>query len=405
MLFLQVIIANMIKIIITAIPMFVCIFWSLTLLLALKNNNRSKNFLGINYAVASLLYFTHIVYFNQLSSLYLFWENIYIFCSIAIYPLFFIYICLITRKKSYSYKNYLILIPAILLSLFSFVLYANMSFNDRLLYTDLLFQNKTINVQNLSPILRLQIFKHKLFMVVYILQLLPIIYCSRKYIVEYNRKIKNYYSDIENKTIHLTNKWLLTFIIFSIISIVSSIIGKSLFLHSTLMLFIAVIVFSILLYMIAYLALRKNFSYEVFLDDVMKDELMLVSHAPQKENKKTIEIQKKFINDIISLLENDNIYKKHDLRISELANRLNSNRTHVSNIINDEFKTNFTDLINEYRFRYAKKVLSDPSNEHISISQVADMAGFSSDSSFYRIFKRKEGISPKDFRDIALSNR
>lgn len=405
MLFLHRNIAIMVKIIISTIPMFVCAFWSLTILLEFKSNDKSKNFLGINYLVATLLYFTHIAYFNQMTSLYLFWESIYIYCSIAIYPLFFIYIRLITRKKTYSYRNYWILIPATIMSLFSFVLYAKMTFNDRLLYADILFRNNKINELLLSPVLRLQLIKYKLFSVIYLLQLIPIIYCSRKYIVEYNRKIKNYYSDIEEKTIQLSNKWLLTFVIFSVISIVASFIGKSIFLHSTLLLLIPVVVFSVLLYMIAYLARRRVFTYEVFLDDIMKDELMLTNHKHQKDKNKTSEIhKKKLISDIISLLENENIYKKQDLRISEFANLLNSNRTYISNIINDELNTNFTDLINEYRFRYSKKILSDKSNEQISISQVADMAGFSSDSSFYRIFKKKEGVSPKDFRIMMLSN-
>ena len=98
------------------------------------------------------------------------------------------------------------------------------------------------------------------------------------------------------------------------------------------------------------------------------------------------------------MLENEDIFTNMDLRITDVSALLNTNRTYVSRIINDELKTNFSELINRQRVNYTKKMLVDCSADSYSLSQIAEMAGFSSNSSFYRIFKEKEGISPGDFR-------
>lgn len=101
---------------------------------------------------------------------------------------------------------------------------------------------------------------------------------------------------------------------------------------------------------------------------------------------------------LIKLLEEDKIYANPELRISDVTFLLNTNRTYVSKVINEEFKTNFSDLINSYRIAYSKEMLSDVSIKSLTLSQIAENAGFSNNSTFYRIFKEKEGISPGDYR-------
>ena len=40
----------------------------------------------------------------------------------------------------------------------------------------------------------------------------------------------------------------------------------------------------------------------------------------------------------------------------------------------------------------------DPEQSHLSIIAIAEMAGFSSKSTFYRVFKNQCGILPEAFR-------
>ena len=60
-----------------------------------------------------------------------------------------------------------------------------------------------------------------------------------------------------------------------------------------------------------------------------------------------------------------------------------------------EAGTSFSQVLNEYRHGLSKKLLADTEE---SISEIVYLTGFSEPSTFYRAFKRWEGITPIEFR-------
>lgn len=94
-------------------------------------------------------------------------------------------------------------------------------------------------------------------------------------------------------------------------------------------------------------------------------------------------------------MRSDKPFLNHSLKLADLAKLLNITSHQLSQIINDEFKSNFYDFINSYRIEEAKKrLLSHP---HYSLSAIADDCGFNSYVSFYRVFKKQIGKTPSDF--------
>ncbi len=96
---------------------------------------------------------------------------------------------------------------------------------------------------------------------------------------------------------------------------------------------------------------------------------------------------------LINLLEEEKIFKNQNLTISEVASCLNTNRTYLSQIINDTFNTNFSSLINDYRIREAELQLSK-NNKKLTMEAIALDCGFSSKSAFYAAFRKKKGKTP-----------
>ncbi|MBQ8345507.1 MAG: AraC family transcriptional regulator [Clostridia bacterium] len=68
---------------------------------------------------------------------------------------------------------------------------------------------------------------------------------------------------------------------------------------------------------------------------------------------------------------------------------------YLSSLVNRNFGVSFQTLLNEYRIRLAVTLLSDESK---SITQIYGMAGFESQSSFNRNFKRIMGMTPREYR-------
>ena len=72
---------------------------------------------------------------------------------------------------------------------------------------------------------------------------------------------------------------------------------------------------------------------------------------------------------------------------------MGSNRTYVSQWFNRECGQTFSDYINTWRIEEAKSLLL-AAEAAPSLSEIAEEAGFSSESAFFRNFYARTGLSP-----------
>lgn len=98
------------------------------------------------------------------------------------------------------------------------------------------------------------------------------------------------------------------------------------------------------------------------------------------------------------LMTNDKLYRKSDLSVSDIAKRLEERPRMVSAVINACRQSNFKTYINEFRVEEAKRLIDEDKAGNRTIDAIASEAGFTNRSSFYRVFKRSQGISPTDYR-------
>jgi len=100
---------------------------------------------------------------------------------------------------------------------------------------------------------------------------------------------------------------------------------------------------------------------------------------------------------IVKLIENEKLYLKEDLTINDLIERLNTNRTYISNAINSKTGMSFVKFINNYRINEAKKMLLSPEYVNYTLEGIGKAAGFKSNATFYRVFKAETGVTPSFF--------
>lgn len=100
---------------------------------------------------------------------------------------------------------------------------------------------------------------------------------------------------------------------------------------------------------------------------------------------------------VIHALEVEKIFLNPTLSIQELSRKLNIPQQEVSQVINMSFNKKFRDLINEYRIEEVKAKLQSEEVHQMSILGIALESGFNSEATFYRIFKKNTGLSPKEF--------
>ncbi len=387
----------MFNVIFSVMPMFVALFWSISLLIG-ADGNLSKKFLSFFLFLSTINYFTHFAFFNNLYEWFGFLDNIWVFTSLVGYPLYYYYVRLLTKDLKINWRWIWILVPAFLITIFSFVIYFKMSSSelDVFIHNVMYHENNTIVAGQYSSLVELQILRTKMFKIVFFLEVIFSVYFAYKLIVEHNSKIRSFYSNVAGKDLGLV-KWVIqAFLFASIVSIVSNFIGKDYFVEHNSFLVIPSITHSMFLFFIGYVGFRQDFTIVDFNRDLVQ-ELPL----PDKNNKSSFcneDIHSTLKSRLLCLFEEEKVFKNPELRITDVASLLGSNRTYTSRIVNEDFDTNFCDFVNSYRVDYAKKLILEDKDNKLSTNDISVQAGFSSESSFYRAFKLKMGMTPVQYR-------
>ncbi len=107
---------------------------------------------------------------------------------------------------------------------------------------------------------------------------------------------------------------------------------------------------------------------------------------------------KELTQSLVTYMETEKPYLKSDLMISDIANALNINVNHLSQIINANFQKNFFMFINDYRVAEVISKMKDPAYSEFPVLRIAYEAGFNSKSSFNSIFRKATGLTPMEFR-------
>ena len=371
----------MLAILVSSLPMIVCGVLSVLIVLSLYDcRNMAKTRLLFFMATATLLYLAHFIYFNRLMAVIPLTDAIYCFCNLAVFPLYYLYIEELTDYRPNRWRQAIYLLPSLLGGVAVGLLYILMDRQEMTLFIEhYLYGNE---FASLSGLTFWQAMIHVAVRIVFALQVPLVLYFGFRRITAYNAVVETNYSDIEGKRIVWVKTLLVLFAVTSLVSFVFNLIGRQRFIDEAVPLAIPAVLFSMLLLLIGHVGLNQRFSVkdieaEVFLESEPIPEDCAYSELLEKIRK---------------LMSEEKLYLYPNLKVSDLARLLNSNRNYIYNAINVEMGISFSDYINSQRIDYASQLLE--ANPKLSINDVMFKSGFTSTSAFYRNFKKFKGITP-----------
>ena len=101
---------------------------------------------------------------------------------------------------------------------------------------------------------------------------------------------------------------------------------------------------------------------------------------------------------ICDMMQKEKLYKEAQLTRERMATLLGTNRTYLSQVIKEKSGMGYQQFVNSYRINEAARILSDASLINYPLKQIWSDLGFSSASTFYKLFIQQLGITPNVYR-------
>lgn len=135
-----------------------------------------------------------------------------------------------------------------------------------------------------------------------------------------------------------------------------------------------------------------------------KQDFDIPPKAQYKTTPLSVQKRKTYLSRIEDLLINQESFKNPELKLQTVAKQLDIPSKYISQTINSELGMSFSDYVNHLRVEDVKINLLDASKKNLTIAAIAQESGFRSLSNFNQIFKKKVGLTPKQFQSQASKN-
>lgn len=130
------------------------------------------------------------------------------------------------------------------------------------------------------------------------------------------------------------------------------------------------------------------------------ERIILSTVKEQGKAKKTVLPEVKvnsLLDNLLSYMENEKPYLSAKLNISDVSMKLDCTEIELSQLLNNHLNVNFSNFINTYRVNEIKHRLNQDNLSKYTLKALSEQCGFSSKTTFYRVFKNVTGMTPLEF--------
>lgn len=155
-----------------------------------------------------------------------------------------------------------------------------------------------------------------------------------------------------------------------------------------------------------FLYIEKRKAYRLLVDknaDCAKRPVMNVGTIDFNDSDYSEGKDRQILEELQRLFEVEKVYLDGDITIESLATMLGTNRNVLSKIVNQHLKRTFPALLNMYRVNEAVRLLTEEKSRNYTIEAVAQMCGYNNRQVFHSAFKKETGLTPMEFRGVAMS--
>lgn len=134
-----------------------------------------------------------------------------------------------------------------------------------------------------------------------------------------------------------------------------------------------------------------------YTDRIKEESILLPEELPINESERVL------FEKLNTHLYTTEAFRNIDISRESLALDLGTNRQYLTQTIQDNTGMTFMEYITEMRLEYARRLLCY--NTNLPIDEVYMASGYNSKSTFYRLFKQKYDLTPKEMRELAVQTK
>lgn len=369
-------------------------------------SNRILGFYMMSFFVQSFLFGNfHIFKIDVLNPLfYLLISGL----SLCDFPMIYLYVKMMADEKyKFNYRSLFHFIPGAFFLILQFVLFFSLNSNEK----HLLFLPKEMTYDN--PILSGFFSSYSISILLLFVQVFYYSFLMIRTLIKHQYNIEKYYSYKDK----LTLNWLFIFVILYLLYYVFEItIFIFRFIDVSETFYFSIV--SLHIFFVGIFGLKQREIYlqkeieenpkenilELSTSDTSTSELSETIKEESSEQIKKhallpVELKNEIAEKIKNIMDEKQIFLNPELSLDDMSLELNVHKNYISYVINDTFNINFYNFVNQYRIIEAKKMLSNPKFNKLSIEGIAKSCGYKSRNVFYPIFKKLEGITPLEYKN------
>lgn len=223
-----------------------------------------------------------------------------------------------------------------------------------------------------------------------------------KILKNHHKRLGDFYSDIENKTLSWAKNITYVYIFFYFFWITEEFAQGQFENISEYFEILSTILTLIIIFLIGYDGFTQP---EIFNNSITasneKEVLKLEAEQgnDEKINQQNEKHSIKIFHQLTEKIKDEKMFLQKDITIKTLSQKLKINEKEFSKLIKTHTDKNFYHYINQFRIEEFKQLLKTKKANHLSLLGLSEEAGFSSKSAFYRVFKLSENITPKQYQD------
>jgi AraC-like DNA-binding protein len=171
----------------------------------------------------------------------------------------------------------------------------------------------------------------------------------------------------------------------------------------------AAIVLSVLLNYARRIQREKAFAYEVLMQRYQTERDLRqveseISRTPDIIHKRFFikRDEQELLDAIIGLFTQKKPYLDSNLKISDVAEQLNTTTRNITNVLKGYKASKFSEFVNIFRVEEVKRRMENLQYDNMTIEAIARDSGFGTKQSFYNTFEAVTGVKPAHYRTHIL---